>query len=130
MLLGARSSSSGWSRPRGFDLNTGEGELVYKGPKRIRGADAGATVVKEVVRTGDFEAVLSWAIGLDRQGALPRHDATAPSRLIVDFRKSVSPSSASRPTSPGPLGLLGVEAALVPAAYVQRVERAGRARPC
>jgi hypothetical protein len=70
----------------GFDLNTGEGELVYKGPKRIAGSSAGATVVQEVVRTGDFEAVLSWAVGL--QGKVPFRVTTAasPSRLIVDFK--------------------------------------------
>jgi hypothetical protein len=68
----------------GFDLNTGEGELVYKGPKRL----PGASVVKEVVRTGDFEAVLSWAIGLE--GKVPFRVTTteSPSRLIVDFRSA------------------------------------------
>ena len=48
----------------GFDLTTGEGVMVYKGPKRIDGAAAGTSIVREVVRTGDFEAVLSWAVGL------------------------------------------------------------------
>ena len=72
----------------GFDLNTGEGELVYKGPKRISGADSGATVVKEVVRTGDFEAVLSWAIGLEAKVGFRVTTAASPSRLIVDFRNA------------------------------------------
>jgi len=66
----------------GFDLNTGEGTLVYKGPKRL----PGASVVKEVVRTGDFEAVLTWAIGLEEQVDFRVTTATSPSRLIVDFR--------------------------------------------
>jgi hypothetical protein len=68
----------------GFDLSSGEGELVYKGPKRL----PGASVVKEVVRTGDFEAVLSWAIGLE--GKVPFRVTTldSPSRLIVDFRSA------------------------------------------
>jgi hypothetical protein len=70
----------------GFDLNTGEGELVYKGPKRIDAAGAGATVIKDVVRTGDFEAVLSWAVGLDGKVPFRVTTATGPSRLIVDFR--------------------------------------------
>jgi hypothetical protein len=70
----------------GFDLNTGEGQLVYKGPKRIDAAGAGATVIKDVVRTGDFEAVLSWAVGLDGKVPFRVTTATAPSRLIVDFR--------------------------------------------
>jgi hypothetical protein len=68
----------------GFDLNSGEGELVYKGAKRL----PGASVVKEVVRTGDFEAVLSWAIGLEDKVAFRVTTATAPSRLIVDFRST------------------------------------------
>jgi hypothetical protein len=72
----------------GFDLNTGEGELVYKGPKRIDGASAGASVVKEVVRTGDFEAVLSWAIGLQSKVPFLVTTADSPSRLIVDFRNA------------------------------------------
>jgi len=70
----------------GFDLNSGEGELVYKGPKRIAGSSAGATVVKEVVRTGDFEAVLSWAIGLEAKADFRVTTAASPARLIVDFR--------------------------------------------
>jgi len=70
----------------GFDLNSGEGELVYKGPKRISGGEAGATVVNEVVRTGDFEAVLSWAIGLESKTDFRVTTAASPSRLIVDFR--------------------------------------------
>jgi hypothetical protein len=70
----------------GFDLNTGEGELVYKGPKRIAGSSAGATVVQEVVRTGDFEAVLSWAVGLEAKVPFRVTTAASPSRLIVDFK--------------------------------------------
>jgi hypothetical protein len=66
----------------GFDLNTAGGQLVYKGPKRL----PGASVVKEVVRTGDFESVLSWAIGLDGKVPFRVTTADSPSRLIVDFR--------------------------------------------
>jgi hypothetical protein len=66
----------------GFDISSGEGELVYKGPKRL----PGASVVKEVVRTGDFEAVLSWAIGLESKVPFRVTTADSPSRLIVDFR--------------------------------------------
>jgi hypothetical protein len=70
----------------GFDLNTGEGVMTYKGPKRIDGAGAGASVVQELVRTGDFEAVLSWAVGLSGKVDFRVLTATSPSRLIVDFR--------------------------------------------
>lgn len=70
----------------GFDLNTGEGVLTYKGPKRIDGSSAGASVVQELVRTGDFEAVLTWAIGLSDKVDFRVRTATSPARLIVDFR--------------------------------------------
>jgi len=68
----------------GFDLNTGEGEVVYKGPRRL----PGASVVKEVVRTGDFEAVLTWAIGLESKTPFKVTTTSSPSRLIVDFRSA------------------------------------------
>ena len=70
----------------GFDLNTGEGVMTYKGPKRIDAAAAGASAVQELVRTGDFEAVLSWAIGLSDKVDFRVRTATSPSRLIVDLR--------------------------------------------
>ena len=70
----------------GFDLNTGEGVLVYKGPKQIDGSGAGTSVVQQLVRTGDFEAVLSWAIGLSDKVDFRVTTATSPDRLIVDFR--------------------------------------------
>jgi hypothetical protein len=70
----------------GFDLNTGEGVMVYKGPRRIAGSAAGASVVQELVRTGDFEAVLSWAVGLQDRVDFRVRTASSPARLIVDFR--------------------------------------------
>jgi hypothetical protein len=70
----------------GFDLNTGEGVMVYEGPRRFEGSASGTTVVKELVRTGDFEAVLSWAIGLGERVDFRVTTATSPARLIVDFR--------------------------------------------
>ena len=67
----------------GFDLSVPEGEMVYTGPRRIAGD--GTSVVQEVVRTGDFEAVLTWAIGLD--GRVPFRVLTLddPARIVVDF---------------------------------------------
>ena len=70
----------------GFDLGTGEGVMVYKGPKRIDGSTAGTSTVREAVRAGDFEAVLSWAIGLEDKVDFKVRTATSPARLIVDFR--------------------------------------------
>jgi hypothetical protein len=70
----------------GFDVATGEGELVYTGPRRLSGADAGTSVVREVVRTGDFEAVLSWAVGLDDRVDFRVRTFENPARIAVDFR--------------------------------------------
>jgi hypothetical protein len=73
----------------GFDLSVPEGELVYTGPRRLSGAEAGAATVREVVRTGDFEAVLTWAIGTN--GVTPFTVSTlgSPSRLVIDFARPV-----------------------------------------
>ncbi len=71
----------------GFDLTApGDGEVVYDGPRRLAGTDAGASVVSEVVRTGDFEAVLSWAVGLDQRVDFRVRTLESPPRLVVDFR--------------------------------------------
>ena len=72
----------------GFDLTTGEGELVYKGPKRIDAAASGTSVVRDVVRTGDFEAVLTWAIGLEEKVDFRVMTTQSPARLIVDFKNT------------------------------------------
>jgi hypothetical protein len=49
----------------GVDLSGEEFEETYTGPNRI----AGTGVIAEAVRTGDFEANLTWVIGLDEQRA-------------------------------------------------------------
>ena len=70
----------------GFDLNTGEGVLVYEGPRRLSGADAGTSVIREAVRTGDFEAALTWVVGLSDRVDFRVLPLTNPPRLVVDFR--------------------------------------------
>ena len=72
-------------RASGFDVETGEGALVYKGPRRIRGSQAGASTVQELVRTGDFEAQLTWAIGLSDRVGFRVLVLQTPPRLVVDF---------------------------------------------
>jgi hypothetical protein len=70
----------------GFDLETAEGVLVYTGPRRISGSDAGTSVLREAVRTGDFEAVLTWAIGLSDRVDFRVTTLQGPPRVVVDFR--------------------------------------------
>jgi hypothetical protein len=71
----------------GFDVGTGEGVLVYEGPRRIDGSSAGTTTVREVVRIGDFEAQLNWAVGLDERVDFRVLTLDGPPRLVVDFQK-------------------------------------------
>jgi hypothetical protein len=66
----------------GFDLTVPEGELIYTGPRRIAGD--GTSVVREIVRTGDFEAVLTWAVGLDERVPFRVLTLDDPSRIVVD----------------------------------------------
>lgn len=49
----------------GADLSGAEFQETYTGPDRVPGEDP----ITEVVRTGDFEAVLNWVIGLDAERA-------------------------------------------------------------
>jgi hypothetical protein len=65
----------------GFDL-AGDGRQVYTGPTRL---DLATTVVLDVVRTGDFEAVLAWAIGVDVADA-PFRVRTTAHDVIVEVR--------------------------------------------
>lgn len=63
----------------GVDLRAGTFEETYGGPDRVRGT---TTRVTEVVRAGDFEANLTWVIGLDtkvpyRVEVLPGDNAVA-----------------------------------------------------
>jgi hypothetical protein len=70
----------------GFDLGVPEGELVYEGPRRLSGTEAGTSTVRELVRVGDFEAVLGWAVGLADPVDFRVSTLDGPPRLVVDFR--------------------------------------------
>jgi hypothetical protein len=54
---------------------------TYAGPRRIAPGDAHHAL--EAVKTGDFEAVVTWAIGLD--GKRPYTVSTAPHSIVVVF---------------------------------------------
>ena len=65
----------------GFNQDTGQ--PTYSGPKQLQPADTRA--VKEAAQVEDFEAVLSWALGV--QGELPFRVSTltGPPRLVIDI---------------------------------------------
>jgi hypothetical protein len=64
----------------GADI-AGDGSVVYHGPRRVHGTG----VVRELVRTGDFEGVLTWAAGLDERAPFEVSTTADPPRLVVDF---------------------------------------------
>ena len=69
----------------GTDLDGEQVRTVYEGPERIDGAQAGTSVVEEIVLTGDFEATLSWVIGVDRHAAFSVTELSDPTRVVVDI---------------------------------------------
>jgi hypothetical protein len=65
----------------GYDPRTGE--PGYTGPRRF---PMSGTVLREAVLVGDFEGVVTWAIGVDHITALDVRTARDPSRLVIDLR--------------------------------------------
>jgi len=66
----------------GADLSGAELRQTYKGPTRI---NPGAPVVIELVRTGDFEAVLNWVIGTKGKPGFRVNTLSNPPRLVVEI---------------------------------------------
>ena len=68
---------------QGVDLTKADAPPTYTGPASIE--TAGTTRIQQVRRTGDFEGVLTWVIGLDKKR--PFHVTTEdnPARVIVDI---------------------------------------------
>ena len=70
----------------GVDFDRGDPyELTYQGPDRVAGD---TTVATEVVQTGDFEATLSWVVGLDAEAPFAVQVLEGPLRLVVDIQAS------------------------------------------
>jgi hypothetical protein len=58
---------------------------TYTGPDRVTGTTA---VVREAVLAGDFEAVMSWALGIDGERPFTVSRLASPPRLVVDVATS------------------------------------------
>jgi hypothetical protein len=56
--------------------------FTYTGPRRLR--PDGGRFVRDVVKSGDFEAVVSWVIGLPEERPFTVSTASSPPRLILD----------------------------------------------
>ncbi len=68
----------------GVDLSGTEFKVVYEGDDRI--AVAGQTeLITDLVRTGDFEAVLSWAAGTTERVPFRVLTMSSPTRIVIDL---------------------------------------------
>ena len=74
------------------------------GPRRF---SPGLTAVKEVAQTGDFEAVVSYGIGLDRRRPLTVSTLSGPSRLVIDVSTAGTGGSAGAGADSGSLPFTG-----------------------
>jgi hypothetical protein len=63
------------------DLSGEELVRTYTGPRRLDEPDA--RFVREIVKSGDFEAVLTWVIGVS--GERPFKSSVSDSRLVVEI---------------------------------------------
>lgn len=70
----------------GFDTGAGETSQVYRGPLRLVGDAVGAQVVRDVVRTEDFEQVTAWVAGLAQRAPYRVLALEGPPRIVVDVR--------------------------------------------
>jgi hypothetical protein len=66
----------------GVEFNPDGNKLSYTGPKDFR---PGFTALEEAKETGDFEAVLSWAFGLNSASCWQVHVLSDPMRVVIDF---------------------------------------------
>jgi hypothetical protein len=80
-LAGDHALEVRMSPAAGVDLGGGGTRITYTGPNRI---NTGTPEITEVVRTGDFEATLTWAIGTRHRREFRVTTLQDPPRLVVD----------------------------------------------
>jgi hypothetical protein len=69
----------------GFDLLDRPDTPTYTGPARL---SSDTEVVTEAVLTGDFEAVLSWVLGMEGEHPFVVTELESPPRLVIDVATS------------------------------------------
>jgi hypothetical protein len=65
------------------DISGGELVFTYKGPRRFK--PDGTTHVRELVKTGDFESVVTWAVGLDARRPFSVSTSSSPPQLVLEI---------------------------------------------
>ena len=78
---GTNAISVRMSPASGARLDGEQVEMTYDGPDRVEGP---GNPVAEVVRAGDFEAQITWAIGVDGEQPFKVSTLTGPTRIVVD----------------------------------------------
>ena len=63
----------------GYDF---DGNATYDGPRRLT---PGFGTLTDVVESGDFEATLTWILGLSRTTCWEVQELSNPTRLVIDF---------------------------------------------
>jgi hypothetical protein len=66
----------------GYDFE--DYKATYHGPAVLR---AGFDILREAVRSGDFEATLGWVLGLERQTCWDAFELRDPDRVVIDLPK-------------------------------------------
>jgi hypothetical protein len=66
----------------GVDLSQEAAPATYTGPASLEAADT--TRIRQVRRIGDFEGVLTWVIGLDKERPFHVTTQDGPARVVVD----------------------------------------------
>lgn len=67
----------------GIDMT--DGSVVYTGPDRLT-VDGRTDLIQDLVRTGDFEAVLTWVAGATHKTPFRVLSLSSPARLVVDLQ--------------------------------------------
>ena len=65
------------------DLTSSKLQPTYTGPGKI--TSAGMRYVRQIVKTGDFEAVLTWVIGLSEQRPFKVTSSGSPTSLTIQI---------------------------------------------
>ena len=82
-VAGSSTLALRMSPASGVDLSDGEVEPTYDGPMRLPAT--GTEVVRELVRIGDFEGQLAWAVGVEEPVPFAVTVLEDPVRIVVDL---------------------------------------------
>ena len=71
-------------------VDPSDGTIVYDGPDRVP-VEEEPVVMRDLVRTEDFESVLTWSVGASHEVPFRVIALRSPTRVVVDLRSSSDP---------------------------------------